>query len=341
MKEGKDKYKDIEELLPRFCDGRTTLEESHLVEEWIAEDEENLKTVNRIHEIHLAVDTLDVMKHTDIDKVLGKVKSKIDVPRVSWWEWTQRIAAVLSIPLLLGCLWMYFERNAGWDKVQLVEVRTSPGMTTTVMLPDSTWVCLNSGSTLRYPSRFTNDTREVELVGEAFFDVASDKKKRFVVDTECHSKIEVYGTSFNVEAYPEDDKVSTTLIEGNVGFIYRDKDGKMKKVGLKPLQKIVYEPAEGQVQLYTTSGEMETAWKDGKIIFNNTPMDEILRMLSKRFHVEFIVKNENLDEYAFTGTFTAQRLERIMEYFKMSSKIRWRYLDSDNVEDERQKIEIY
>ena len=116
---------------------------------------------------------------------------------------------------------------------------------------------------------------------------------------------------------------------------------KMRKVGVKPLQKVVYEPAEGQVQLYATSGETETVWKDGKIILDNTLMDEILRMLSKRFHVEFIVKNDHLDEYAFTGTFTTQRLERIMEYFKMSSKIRWRYLDSDNVEDERQKIEIY
>ena len=73
----------------------------------------------------------------------------------------------------------------------------------------------------------------------------------------------------------------------------------------------------------------------------NTPMDEILRMLSKRFHVEFVVKNEHLDEYAFTGTFTSQRLERIMEYFKISSKIGWRYLDSEDMEDERQKIEIY
>ena len=340
MKKDEDKYQNIEELLPRFCDGMTTLEESRLVEEWIAEDEEHLKTVNRIHEIHLAVDTLDVLQHTDMDKVLGKVKRRIDLTAVSWWEWTQRIAAMLSIPLLMACLWQYFDKD-DTRLAQMVEVSTNPGMTTTVVLPDSTRVCLNSESTLRYPSRFTGDFRQVELVGEAYFDVTPDKKKRFVVDTECRSKIEVYGTSFNVEAYPEDGKVATTLIEGSVGFIYEDKEGRMKKVNLQPLQKIAYEWEEGNVRLYSTSGETETAWKDGKIIFNNTPMDEILRMLSKRFHVEFVVKNEHLDEYAFTGTFTAQRLERIMEYFKISSKIRWRYIDSGKMENERQKIEIY
>lgn len=337
----KDKYKGIEELLPRFCDGMTTLEESHLVEEWIAENEENLKMVNQIHALHLAIDTLEIMKHTDLDRVLGKVKGRIQVKKMSWWRWTRRIAALLFIPLLLGCLWLYFDSTDNYPVAQTIEIKTNPGMTTTVVLPDSTLVCLNSESVLRYPSHFSGDVRNVELEGEAFFDVVSSKERLFIVNTKCQSQIEVYGTKFNVEAYDADSEISTTLIEGTIGFLYKDANGQSRKVDLKPNQKLVYEPEMDKVRLYTTSGESETAWKDGKIIFRNTPMPEILHMLEKRFNVEFVVKNKHLDEYSFTGTFTTQRLERIMEYFRISSQIKWRYIDNTKIEEKKQVIEIY
>ena len=146
MKENNDKYQHIEELLPRFCEGLTTEEESLLVEKWIAEDEANLKLVNQIHALHLAVDTRMIKRHSDIDKVLAKVKRRVHGQAVSRWEWAQRIAAILSIPLLLGCLWLYYEKDDVKQAVQMIEIKTNPGMTTSIVLPDSTLVCLNSES---------------------------------------------------------------------------------------------------------------------------------------------------------------------------------------------------
>ena len=341
MDKEENKFQNIEELLPRFCEGMTSLEESLLVEEWIEQDEEHLKIVNQIHTLNLAADTLDIMNHADLDKVLNKVKRRADLNAVSWWGWIQRIAALLSIPLLFGCLWAYFDRHTVNPVSQTIEVRTNPGMTTTLTLPDSTIVYLNSESILRYPSIFTADTRSVELTGEAYFEVTSDKEKRFIVNMNSQSRIEVYGTCFNVEAYESDNKISTTLLEGSVGFVYKGKEGYAKKVNLKPNQKLVYMASEKEVEIHTTSGETETAWKNGKIIFNNTPMNEVLRMLGKRFNVEFVVKGKHLDDYSFTGTFTNQRLDRILEFFKISSRIKWRYIDSSDIEEKKQKIEIY
>lgn len=337
-----NKYQNIEELLPRFCDGLTTEEESLLVEEWIAEDDENLKLVNRIHALHLAVDTMEFKKHTDLDKVLAKVKRKVGLTAVSWWEWTQRIAAVMSIPLLLTCIWFYFEKDDVKPTAQMIEVKTNPGMTTSLMLPDSTLVCLNSETVLRYPSHFNEETRKVELEGEAYFDVTSNKNKPFVVAMSNQSQIEVHGTSFNVEAYTEDNRISITLIEGSISFSYKDEHGKTRKINLEPHQKLIYELEGNRTRLYVASGETETAWKDGKIIFDNTPMTEVLRMLGKRFNVEFIIsKHLNMKDYAFTGSFTTQRLERILEYFKISSRIKWRYVEVENKTNIKQKIEIY
>lgn len=338
--ENENKYKGIEELLPRFCEGMTTFEESHLVEEWISEDEEHLRLVNQIHALHLAVDTLEIIKHTDKREALNKVKRRMHVKSVSWWKWAQRIAALLFIPLLLGTLWLFFNQKDNYPIVQMVEVRTNPGTTTKIVLPDSTLVYLNSESLLRYPSTFTT-IRNVELVGEAFFKVVADKEKRFIVNTRNQSQIEVYGTSFNVEAYATDNKISTTLIEGIIGFLYQDANNQTKKVDLKPNQKLVYEPEKDKVRLYATSGESETAWKDGKIIFNNTPMKEVLQILGKQFNVEFRVRNKLLETYSFTGTFTTQRLEKIMEYFKLSSQIKWRYIENPMIEEKKQVIEIF
>jgi len=334
-------YNNIEELLPRFCEGMTTAAESRLVEEWIEQDESHRKIMNQIHALYLATDTLHVMKSVDTEKALKKVKGRMNKKRISWWEWTQRIAAMLSIPLLIAVLWMYQDKDEQQEVAQMVEIKTNPGMTTSVVLPDNTVVYLNSESSLRYPSRFVGESREVELIGEAYFDVTKDEERRFVVSTAHQSQIEVYGTGFNVEAYAADGRISTTLVEGSVGFFFKDKAGEAKMIKLKPYHKLVYTPESGETKMFATSCESEIAWKDGKIVFKNTSMEDILHMLGKRYNVDFVVKSNRIKEYSFTGTFSTQRLERILEYFKISSKINWRYLDSDEISDKKQRIEIY
>lgn len=259
--------------------------------------------------------------------------------KTMWWEWAQRAAAVLFIPLLVTLMLQYWG-NGEQELAQMMEIKTNPGMTTSLTLPDGTLVFLNSESTLSYPSRFDGDTRNVNLQGEAYFEVAKNPEKKFIVSTPHRSQIEVLGTHFNVEAYEKENRVSATLVEGKIGFIYKC-DNTSKKVLMAPGQKLVYDSKDTKVQLYATSGESETAWKEGKIIFRNTPLEEGLRMLEKRYNVEFIIKNNRLKGDSFTGTFTNQRLERILEYFQLSSQIRWRYLDSPNITDEKSKIEIY
>lgn len=336
-----DTYINIEELLPTYCEGLATAEEARRVEEWMELDEANRKMVKQIQMLNMAADTLHVMKCVDSDKAFQKVKTKIVKKRIFWWQWSQRVAAILFLPLLVTTLLIGLGNEKQPGIAQILEVKTNPGMTTSLVLPDSTVVYLNSESVLRYPLVFGKDSREVELAGEAYFDVTSDKEKRFVVNTPHQSQIEVYGTSFNVEAYGTDNHISTTLVEGKVGFLFKEKNGGSQKIVLSPMHKLVYKPLSGETQIYQTNCESETAWKEGTIIFNNTPMNEVLNILSKRFNVEFVVRNKHLEEYSFTSSFTTQRLERILEFFKRSSRIHWRYLDSDEETDKQQRIEIY
>lgn len=334
---GKNK---IEELLPRYCEGLTTEEERLQVEAWMDESEENRRMAKQVYALYLATDTLHVMKKVDTEKALSRVKSRMTgKKKTMWWEWAQRAAAVLFIPLLITLMVQHWG-NDEQELAQMMEIKTNPGMMTSLTLPDGTLVFLNSESTLSYPSRFNGDTRNVNLRGEAYFEVAKDPEKKFIVSTSHQSQIEVLGTHFNVEAYEKEDRVSATLVEGKIGFIYKC-DNASKKVLMAPGQKLIYDSKDSKVQLYATSGESETAWKEGKIIFRNTPLEEGLRMLEKRYNVEFIIKNNRLKGDSFTGAFTNQRLERILEYFQLSSQIRWRYLDSPDITDEKSKIEIY
>jgi ferric-dicitrate binding protein FerR (iron transport regulator) len=333
------KENDIELLLPRYCEGIATAEEQQRVKDWMQESGENRRIVKQMEMLYLAADTVHIMKKVNTDKALGKVNGKmIGKRKVAWWEWAQRIAAVLFLPLMAAFL---MEHYGGKDTaVQMLEARTNPGMTTSVVLPDSTVVYLNSESSLRYPSSFDgSNRRKVELKGEAYFEVTKDAEKHFIVATAHQSQIEVLGTSFNVEAYEDMAEVSTTLIEGKVDFSFQSGSAK-KQVLLKPGQKVVYDSKDGTTHLYETSGETEVSWKDGKIIFNNTSLNDALHILGKRYNVVFMQTNPKL-KASFTGTFTNQRLERILEYFKLSSNIRWRYIDGKGASQKKTHIEIY
>lgn len=336
-----EKHTDIETLLIKYFEGSTTSLENEQIEAWLNADEEHLHIARQLNTLYLAVDTQHITEKINTEKALDKVKSKTKVRYLSWWGWTQRVAAILFIPLLIGVLVLYQGKQQSAVIAQMVEIKTNAGMTTSILLPDSTVVYLNSESSLRYPSFFTGDVRQVELNGEAYFDVTHHPQKRFIVSTPHYSQVEVYGTSFNVEAYGNDALISTTLIDGSVGFIYKNSKGKYKKSMLSPKHKLVYSPQTGNIKYYATSGESEISWKDDKLVFKNTPLDEVLHMLGKRFNVEFVLSNKKLKDSSFTGTFTHQRLERIMEYFRISSHIRWRYIDNADIEAEKLKIEVY
>lgn len=331
----------IEELLPRYCAGMATNEECAAVEAWMSESVAHEELVKEMHTLNLALDTISLLPRIDTEKALRKVKERMSYPRTKTaWEWMQRVAAILFIPLLVALLIQQLHGNSEQEVVQLIEVKSNSGMTTSVVLPDSTVVFLNAESSLQYPSRFEGDTRAVRLTGEAYFEVAKDARRRFVVSTLHQVQIEVLGTRFNVEAYAERETIVTTLVEGAVDFLVTC-DRRQQRVALKPAQKLIYDVNRNRLQLQETSCLSETAWKDGTTIFANTPLQDALHTLEKRFGVRFVVKNKRLFDNRFTGTFTHQRLECILNFFKISSNINWRDVEPAALQHERSLIEIY
>lgn len=186
-------------------------------------------------------------------------------------------------------------------EVVYAELKTPRGGQYQVTLSDGTKVWLNADSKLIYPSRFETDVREVQLDGEAYFEVANstvgNRKQRFVVKT-AHQEVEVLGTAFNVMAYAGDVEESTTLVEGSV-LVKNTYHIDAGEVLLRPNEQAVLR--QNGIVTSKINGVDVIAWKNGKFVFNNTPLKTIMQQLSRWYDVE-VVYAEPMAEVTFTGS---------------------------------------
>ena len=173
-------------------------------------------------------------------------------------------------------------------------------------MPDSSEVWLNAGSTIVYPETFAKDKRLVILNGEAYFSVQKDTASPFIVETSQLS-VKVLGTKFNMKAYPNDEKITTTLTSGKVEVSVQSQPPRI----LKPNEQLTYDKKSSDIHISVIDTNDTNSWVVGKLIFTNATAGEIFRTLerhynttidneanipvSKRYTVKFL-KDEDLDE---------------------------------------------
>ena len=331
-----------EDELIKYFSGEVAIEEANEIEQWISLCDENKKIAEQIYFLFFASETIKISQQVDPHKALKQVNKRIDnEKRKLFLQRLQKIAAVLFIPLFLCSIALLYQLSN--QSVNYVELRTNPGMVTSVVLPDNSRVWLNSESYIKYPDKFKGDVREVTIEGEVYFEVEKDVEHKFIVNTPHDVKIEVLGTRFNINAYDTDNTISTTLVSGKVNLLYNDRENVVRKVEMVPNQRSVVHLNGGYIDTRLVNVLPDIAWKDGKIILENTPFEEVLKILSNRFNVQFIIKREELKKNSFSGTFVHQRLDRILEHFQISSNIQFRYVDTkDSLKNsEKSIIEIY
>lgn len=179
-----------------------------------------------------------------------------------------------------------------------------------LILPDGSHVWLNSDSELSFPVRFDDNKREVVLSGEAYFSIAKNENSPFVVKTKDIS-IRVLGTQFNVQAYPDADVVETTLCRGAVNV----SDGELD-ITLEPFQQAVYRKANKELTKRKVDIRLYTAWKEGFFVFENKPLEEIMKVLARWYDIRVFYADPVLKTYHFTGD-----LERYNDFQKTLSMI--------------------
>ena len=200
----------------------------------------------------------------------------------------------------------------------MITLISAPGMVTKAVLPDGSEVWLNAQSELTYPQRFTGKERTVQVSGEAYFKVAADKKNRFNVVMPDDITVSAFGTEFNIHAYSDEPGYHVTLARGNIEVAAAHS---MKKETLAVGQKVVLTPQTGEMNIVQADTYVETAWKDGKMVFRREKLETIAQKLSRKFGVVIQLEGDALKDYEYTATFTDETLEDILDLLQRSAPI--------------------
>lgn len=263
------------------------------------------------------------------------------------FTWLTRVAAVLLIPVLTFLFFTLSEKqnlqqSYATHAVDSLEVIAPIGSRTTVYLSDGSVVDLNYGSNLKYPQVFSGQSRKVTLSGEGYFKVAHKPEQPFIVKT-GKLNVKAVGTSFNVSAYPGNDVVATTLIEGKVLLEENTVNGTIKTIGaMEPGQHVKYNTLTSNVSCAKGNTEKYIAWKDGKLVFEDASISEVATQLSRMFNVEIEV-NENIKDYIYTVTLVDEPLFQILDLMTIATPVCYKALPRKKLNDgtfSKQKIVI-
>lgn len=228
--------------------------------------------------------------------------------RMYWYA-----AAAVALVLLTTALYFF---NPTVNQV------TARGDRTFIILEDETKVWLNAESRLTYPRSFKGKaTREIELEGEAYFDVTENKQKPFIVHT-SDIRIKVLGTSFNVRSYGKDRTIETTLIEGKVTI---ESSLDSTKLTLLPNQQAVFEKETKKIFLEDKDEAVGfTSWRDGQLLFDDRPLSDIVNELERWFNVTIEVEDRASLHCHFSAKVDNKTLEEVLELFKDAEGIDYR-----------------
>jgi len=321
--------KELNELeLGKYLAGELKKNEEKDIIDRVNSCEESVKEFKKLKTIWDAVRQIKEYKSIDVEKARKKVVKKLHgfsrrQNVLFYWE---KIAAVLFIPLLLsGFLYIYFSEPGQKQRDVYNELNTAFGTTSQLVLADGTKVWLNSGTNLKYPLNFKGYRREVYLEGEAYFEIAKNKNKPFIVRT-SHVDVKATGTFFNVMAYPEEDMVETTLIMGKVSLVEELATSKLKTLKeIKPGEKASFDKIKKKIILEEVDTDKIISWREGQLIFRDDPMDNVVRKLGRWFNTDIVLIDDELRPYRYTATFIDESLTQVLELLKMSSPIDYSY----------------
>jgi ferric-dicitrate binding protein FerR (iron transport regulator) len=340
---------DIDQLISgRFLDTNSQ-DENLTLDQWIGESDENRRYFQEQQKLWKLTEMHRKMHMIDEERAFKKISSQISVQKqFNPLLWLQRIAAVLFIPLALVSAIQYL--NAGKDKTSnsgrtqmstvYNTVETPLGMRSSLTLPDGTKVWLNAGSKISYPVLFADDERKVALSGEAYFEVKKDREWPFVVNTK-NMNIVVTGTSFNCNAYPENEQVQTVLVEGAVILANQSAT---ELASMNPGELATFDNDNQSITKTKTDLQKYIAWKNGKLMFRDDKMNKVVEKLERWYNVEFEIADKEIADYVYTATFIDESLDQVLKMLTLSAPIRYTVLERKKLEDQtfaKAKVKLY
>jgi transmembrane sensor len=311
------------DLITRYFAGEVSPGEIQLLSGWIKENDENLKLFNDYRKAWDLVEQSIADKKIDLDdewsalgekmKETGSFSQTRVIPLVPeggnrgtrniWW----RMAASILVIFALAAVLVYY-----YSRPQMIILTADSGAIEKV-LPDGSIITLNKGATIEYPEKFRGKSRQVKLSGEAYFQVVHDKTRPFIVSGE-NVKVEVLGTTFNVNTQTQEGNLSVILTTGKVSLYFADRSS--DKIILLPGEKAEVATESHMIIKKVNTDQNYLAWKTGHIVFDNVPLREIINTLNSVFHSNVVLSDAGLGNCRVTATFDHQSITSVLNVLK-------------------------
>jgi len=328
-------------LIIKFFAGEISDSEMIMLKSWLARDPENRRIFNEENELWQEASVVTKFENYKIDTTWMDISSRLGLGKDNSKSVTIlnrnnfRIliaAAAIACLVAIGGLYLWIAGKSSFQQIAAYStiVGTNYGEKAHIFLADSTEIILNSGSTLQYNGQYNINDRKVKFKGEAFFNVSTNTKKPFVVQLD-HMSISATGTRFNIFSFDNEDRVETTLEEGAITVSVKG----MEPVNMKSGQQVVYLVKSKKVLVRDVATDTYTSWKENKLRFNDTPFEEVLRRIGRKYNVTFEITNSDLLNLKYTATFIDEPIEQVMQMLKDVSPITFKIYNRTSVNDKQ------
>ncbi len=334
-------------LLSRIITGEANEEEKKEFYLSLSENKEEEELFFKVKSLWIRASMQNTKMDVDVEycNLREKISGSREKRSFRFWNSLMKYAALALFILGIGGLLGYQISKGSFAKDQLLtdnkenttisqEISTNFGARMKFQLSDGTTVHLNSGSKLVFPSKFLGHTRKVELIGEAFFEVAPNPSNPFIVKTRAFN-VKVLGTSFNLKAFPELNEISTTLVSGSVILETEEAGVSSQIASLMPSDRAVYNSKSKRIQI---SKQLDLdkfiAWKEGKLVFSNDPIDELAEKLGTWYNVTVKIGNPALGKHRFTATFTDEPIEQVLDLLSKSAPLKYKIVSASKLKDD-------
>lgn len=237
-----------------------------------------------------------------------------------------RYAAVLILMIGISTLAFYLGKQNSYIQytaIKYTSVVADNGQISKIILPDSSVVWLNSGTTLTYDNNYSYKNRNLKLSGQAFLEVKKNKNLPLILAS-GNLRVKVLGTRFDVNAYPDDSRIKVTLESGKVELL--SSIDRSLHCQLNPGEMAEYESQSNKMVIKAVESRNYTNWKEGAMIFLDTPMIEVFKSLERKFDIKIEVENPKVYKSVFNANFKNENLKEILDYIQFSCRITYQLI---------------
>lgn len=315
-----------EELIIKYVKNECSKEEEFELYNWVQESEENERVFIEMKNLYvksfMPKNKASLSDYNNFMDNAVKKTNKINLKNI--FSFSAAAIIIILLALNLNYNWGFHPKEvlntiplASIEQKAINTLYVPKGVKGEIDLPDGSKVWLNSDSKISYSSNFIGNTREVEFSGEGYFKVVKDSLKPMIIRCPQGFRVEVYGTEFNIKSYNDDNIAQATLYSGSIKLV-NNVAGKEMVYNMSPSQSVCIKKQNIYKAPIKNKVEDLSAWKEGYLIFDSTPLCEAIATLERWHGVKIIIRNNQIKDLLINAKFETESISQIMELLKFS-----------------------